>query len=166
MSEAQKPSKKAFANIPASKEFAGEAHLAQFNYARLRHPIMDDRSAGFRAGSGILRRVVERAPGFVWAWDGGIGGVPTPPVWGDPLISVNMSVWQGPDPLRHFVYNTLHKRWLTRRGNWFVPVAEPFFVLWWVAPGHRPTLDEGLDRLLRLARDGAGPEVFAWEALT
>lgn len=136
--------------------------LAQFNYARLRHPLADDRSKGFRDGSAVLTRLAQRSAGFVWALDIGAGGVPEPPVWNDPLISVNMSVWRDFPSLEFFVYNTLHKSWVKRSPQWFEVLDQPYLVMWWVAEGHRPTLEEGLDRLAMLRAQGEGERAFGW----
>ena len=136
--------------------------LAQFNYARLLHPLEDERSKGFRDGSTVLTKVAERSAGFVWALDIGPGGVPDPPIWGDPLISVNMSVWRDLPSLEFFAYNTLHKSWISRRGQWFEHLDVPYLVMWWVPPGHQPTIDEGLDRLAMLRAEGESERAFGW----
>lgn len=131
-------------------------HLAQFNYARLRHPVDDPKSRGFLDGSRILGDIANRSPGFVWAWnEDSTGGVPHVPVWGDPLISCNMSVWEDRESLEHFVFNTLHKSWIKRRREWFLEVPGQYLVLWEVPRGFRPTLDEGIDRLV-MAGNGWG----------
>ena len=63
-----------------------------------------------------------------------------------------MSVWESRESLEHFLFRTLHKSWISRRHEWFEPVEGAFLVLWDVPEGHRPTLDEGLDRLMTEGR--------------
>lgn len=137
-------------------------HLAQFNYARLRHPVDDPRTKGFVDGSDVLMRVAQRSAGFIWALDSGRGGVPDPPVWGDPLISVNLTVWRDPESLEFYVHKTLHKSWLKRRDEWFEPVPEPYLVMWWIEAGHIPSIEEGLDRLALLRAEGESERAFSW----
>ena len=62
----------------------------------------------------------------------------------DPTFLVNMSVWETPEQLEHFVWNTVHKRIYEKKGNWFEPMATPHFVMWWVPAGHIPTPRGGL----------------------
>ena len=44
--------------------------------------------------------------------------------------------------------------------EWFERMGEAFLVCWWVPAGHRPTVDEALDRLDRLRRDGVTDDGF------
>jgi hypothetical protein len=39
------------------------------------------------------------------------------------------------------------------------------FVMWWVAPGHRPSLEEGLARLDHLRAKGDSDHAFGWSYL-
>lgn len=39
------------------------------------------------------------------------------------------------------------------------------FVMWWVPEGHRPSLDEALERLAHLERDGDSDHAFGWRWL-
>jgi hypothetical protein len=41
-------------------------HLAQFNVARLRHPLDDPRSAEFKDNLELVNGAAKRMPGFVW----------------------------------------------------------------------------------------------------
>jgi hypothetical protein len=36
-------------------------------------------------------------------------------------------------------------------------------VMWWVPDGHRPTLDEALERLEHLKQNGASEHAFGWD---
>ena len=67
-----------------------------------------------------------------------------------------MSVWETPEQLEHFVWNTVHKRIYQKKGNWFEPMATPHFVMWWIPAGHMPTPEEALARLDHLTQ--ARPE--------
>ena len=39
-------------------------------------------------------------------------------------------------------------------------MAEAILVCWWVPAGHAPSVDEALDRLARLRRDGVSDDAF------
>jgi hypothetical protein len=42
---------------------------------------------------------------------------------------------------------------MERRADWFVPMDEATFALWWVPASHIPSLDEGRQRLMLLRRE-------------
>ena len=71
----------------------------------------------------------------------------------DDLVLVNLAVWESLESLRAFVYSSAHVEVLSQRREWFERMASAYMVLWWVEPGHIPTVAEALDRLERL-RDG------------
>ena len=138
--------------------------IAQFNFARLKHPINDDRSKGFRDGTPVINMIARRSAGFVWVFEStGPAGTMVQPVWNDPLITINISVWKSLHTLETFVYTTLHKSYLKRANTWFEASEGPNMVLWWVAKDHRPTVDEAKDRLAMLKSDGASERAFDWE---
>lgn len=69
---------------------------------------------------------------------------PDEDVYGDPLMTVNLSVWQSVEHLKNYVYRGFHRDVFRRRKEWF---TESGVVLWWVKIGERPTLQEGKRRL-------------------
>jgi hypothetical protein len=139
-------------------------HIAQFNFARLLRPIDDDANKGFRDGSEVINRLAARSAGVVWVFEStGPNGTMDQPIWNDPLISINMSVWKNLSTLEYFVYNTLHKSFLQRSENWFASGSGPNMVLWWVPQDHIPTIDEAMDRLSMLKSDGSSERAFGWE---
>lgn len=138
-------------------------YLAQFNYARLRHPADHAGTKGFIDGTPVIMKLAERSAGFIWSFETGPGGTMDPPVWGDPLISVNMTVWRNFPNFEFFVYNTLHNAFMKRRQTWFEDETAPYLVMWWVPEGHRPSLDEGLDRLAMLRAEGDSARAFGWD---
>lgn len=133
--------------------------LAQLNVARLLAPIDSPRLAEFVAQLDEINALAEASPGFVWRFTGDArdGGASVP---GDPRMIFSLSVWRDPESLHQFVYRSLHARPMAGRRAWFERPAGPNLVLWWVPEGHRPDLAEALERLARLARDGAGAEAF------
>lgn len=141
-------------------------HLAQFNIGRMAFELDDPRMDGFRRGIDMLNRIAERSEGFVWKYETAFGGVVPDAVDGDPRVLVNLTVWDSIESLRFYVWNTLHRHFVTRRAEWFAPLDTAHFVMWWVPEGHLPDLAEALDRLERLRREGESEEAFGWDRLT
>jgi hypothetical protein len=142
------------------------AHLAQLNVGYARYPTDDPRMAEFMGALDAVNSLAERSPGFVWrlkdeASNNATNILLTP----DPSFIVNLSVWETPEQLEHFVWNTVHKRFYQKKGNWFDPMATPHFVMWWIPAGHIPTPQEALARLDRLTRHGPSDQAFGWESL-
>jgi hypothetical protein len=141
-------------------------HVAQLNVGHIRYPTDDPRMAGFMGALDAVNALAERSPGFVWRFkDDGSNNATSILVTADPTFLVNMSVWETPEQLEHFVWNTVHKRIYQKKGSWFEPMQTPHFVMWWVPVGHVPTPQEALSRLGRLTRHGPSAHAFGWESL-
>lgn len=140
-------------------------HLAQLNVGRIRFPTDDPRMAEFMGALDAVNALAERSPGFVWRLKDDSNNATKIKVSADPHFLVNMSVWETPEHLEHFVWNTVHKRIYQKKGNWFEPMRTPHFVMWWVPLGHLPTPREALERLDHLTKQGASDHAFGWESL-
>ncbi|WP_344921182.1 DUF3291 domain-containing protein [Streptosporangium oxazolinicum] len=138
-------------------------HLAQLNIAHMRAPKDSPELASFMAGLDPLNRLAEADPGFVWRLKGGDGPDDTVEhEYGDHLL-INFSVWRSRDALWDYVYRSGHLAFLQRRREWFLRVAEPYSVMWWIPEGHEPTLAEGMERLERLKAEGPTPGAFTFK---
>ncbi|MBP2703692.1 DUF3291 domain-containing protein [Microbispora sp. RL4-1S] len=138
-------------------------HLAQLNVAHLLAPIDSETLAGFVALLEPVNAVSDTSPGFVWRLKG--GELPTDTVqhdYGDHLVT-NLSVWESREALWNFVYRSVHLDVLRRRREWFLRVAEPYSVMWWVPEGHEPPLEEAMARLDLLRAEGPGPHAFTFK---
>ena len=141
-----------------------QRHLAQFNIAVPRWPLDDPRMADFTDNIKRINGLAERSPGYLWRLEDETG--PDAPHFPDhPDMTLTLSVWRDLESLRHFTWQTLHKRFRQRRAEWFLPWDGPYLALWWVAEGHRPNGAEALAMLDRLAREGPSETVFGTEAL-
>ena len=141
-------------------------HLAQLNIGRLRYEIDDPRMAAFVDNLAMVNGLAERTPGFVWRYQDTSGNsIDTRPFAGDPRMAINLSVWESVEALERFVWQTLHKRFYGRRTEWFEHLERPYFVMWWVAAGHRPTVQEAVERLEHLRLHGSSDHAFGWESL-
>jgi hypothetical protein len=141
-------------------------HLAQINIARTRFDIDDPRFEPFIDLLAPVNAVAERMPGFVWrltdeTGDGAVGV----PGFDDPRIIINMSVWTDEEALFAFAYKTAHTKVMSRRAEWFEPLARTHLALWWIPAGHIPDVAEGRARLERIDRDGPTPSAFGFADL-
>ena len=138
-------------------------HLAQLNVGRLRGPLDSPAVAGFVALLEPVNALADAAPGFVWRLtdDGGQDATGLRLGGADDVL-VNMSVWESREALWNFTYKSAHMDVLRRRREWFLRMAEPFMVMWWVPAGHVPMLEEARERLERLRAAGPGPEAFTF----
>ena len=131
-------------------------HLAQYNTATLRRPLEHPESATYVALLDEVNALAEASPGFVWR-HGIDSRDSSTSVYDDPLILVNMSVWESPAHLRDYAYKGFHRDVFRRRHEWF---AGSGAVMWWVPAGTLPTLAEGGQRLEFLRRHGPTPFGF------
>ena len=135
-------------------------HLAQINTARLRAPLEDPSMIDFAEGISLMNALADRSPGFVWrlADESGDDTVASP---ADPRRIYTLSVWESPEHLRAYAYQSQHLDYLRRRRDWFHPHGhQAALVLWWIPAGKIPTLRQGISRLGRLQADGPTPEAF------
>lgn len=138
-------------------------HLAQINIARMREPLTDPLMAGFVAGLEPVNALADGSPGFVWRLrDEHETHATGEALFGDRMLLINLSVWESTETLRHFVYHTLHQRFLKKRRDWFERLAEAWSVLWWVPAGHLPSLEEARERLDHLRAHGETPHAFSF----
>jgi hypothetical protein len=140
-------------------------HLAQFNIARIRYPLNDPRMAEFADNVNLVNGLADQIEGFVWRLQDETGHAMHMRVYGDPRILPNLSVWENVQALERFVWKTLHRRFYLRRQEWFVPIDGPPLVMWWIPAGHRPNLEEGVERLDELKAHGPSARAFGWEGL-
>lgn len=139
--------------------------VAELNIGRIRHDVDDPRMAGFVDNLDRINALAERSPGFVWRYQDASGAAIETIRDDDPRELLNMSVWETAEDLERYVFGTLHARFYAKRFEWFEPPTGPHFVMWRVAEGHRPSIDEALARLGDLTRNGPTEDVFGWRAL-
>ncbi len=78
----------------------------------------------------------------------------------DPLMIINLSVWESPEQLQDFVYRSAHTPILRRRREWFEKMDEAYLVCWWVPAGTVPTVADAVARLERLRAEGVSDDAF------
>ena len=139
-------------------------HLAQFNIARIRYPLDDPRMREFVENVDRVNGLADKIEGFVWRLKDASGHAMNMRVYDDPAILPNLTVWESVEALERFVWQTLHRRFLSRREEWFVPV-ETTLVLWWIPAGHHPDMAEGVTRLDHLIAHGPSDHAFGWRQM-
>jgi hypothetical protein len=138
--------------------------LAQLNVGRLLAPLESETLAGFVSALEPINALADNHPGFVWRLQTDAGDATSIRPTEDDMFLINMSVWSSLETLRAFVYTTAHVQVLRQRRAWFEQSATSHMVLWWVPAGHIPTIDEAIERLDRLRRDGPTPAAFTFRA--
>lgn len=140
-------------------------HIAELNIGRLVAPVDDPRVAEFMGALDRINGLGKRMPGFVWMAEGsgepGTGNTENH-IGDDPQFVANLTVWEDVESLEHFVFNTVHKKFYDRREDWFELMQDQHFVMWYVEPGHKPTLDEALERLAYKRKHGDSDQAFGW----
>jgi hypothetical protein len=141
-------------------------HLAQLNIGRLLYELDDPRMAGFTNNLALINGLAERTPGFVWRYIDDSGNSTSTRPYTDPRIAINLTLWESVAALERFVYQTIHKRFYGRRAEWFEHFEGPYFVMWWVPVGHRPSVQEAVERLEHLKQHGPSDQAFGWESVS
>ncbi|CAD5110038.1 DUF3291 domain-containing protein [Zestomonas carbonaria] len=137
-------------------------HLAQINIARTREPLDHPLLKDFVDQLDAVNALAERSPGFVWRLQTEEGDATSIQAFDDPLIIVNMSVWESFEALKTFVYSGEHLRVLRNRGAWMDKLSTPALALWWIPAGEIPTLESAKAALHLLERQGPSPEAFTF----
>jgi hypothetical protein len=138
-------------------------HFAELNIARLLHPLDHTENAEFVAVLDAVNAIAEVSGGFVWRLkddDGRSASYVT--VYDDPQLIVNLSVWDSPEALRHFVYRSGHSSYLRRRKEWFGDAIGEQMVCWWIPAGEVPDVHDAARRLQRLQAHGPSADGFAF----
>ncbi len=140
--------------------------VAEFNRGLLRYGWDDPRSSGFVSGLDRVNRIAERSEGFIWRcpneWMERAQRDPKGPLGGDPRLACTLSVWRDVETLEAFVFETVHRVFFERREEWFDPGQGLRMVLWDVADGHRPSVQEAVERFDRLVDEGASDHAYDW----
>jgi len=142
-----------------------QTHVAQLNIGRFRHPTDDPRVAGFMDNLDRVNAIAERSEGFVWRLKDESNNATAIRPFPDPMLAVNLSVWESVEALEKFVWNTVHSRIYNAKATWFEKLATPHLVMWFVPAGHVPSLEEAKARLEHLGQFGDSDQAFGWSHL-
>ncbi len=139
-------------------------HLAELNIARAKAELDDPLMKDFNDNLDPINALAEASPGFVWRLKDEQGNATSIQLFDDPLVIVNLSVWQDLASLRQFMFKTHHLDFLKRKAEWFQAADQSTYVLWWVPEGHIPSTDEAIQRLEHLRTHGESPHAFSFRS--
>ena len=134
------------------------------NIATALYPHDDDRMSRFFQQLDDVNALADNSPGFVWRLQSDSGNATDIQVGDDPLLLVNMSVWQSVEALFDFAYKSAHRDVVADRRQWFAQPDGAYQVLWWVPAGHNPTVDEGMSKLEMLRAKGPTQVAFTFKS--
>ncbi len=142
-------------------------HFAELNIATLLAPLDHADNTEFVADLEAVNQIAEVSDGFVWRLKDDDGrSASYVPVYDDPRMIVNLTVWETPDSLRHFTYRSGHGAYFRRRSEWFEPSNEINMVCWWIPAGTIPTVEDAVRRLDHLRAYGPSQEGFLFTNIT
>jgi hypothetical protein len=128
-------------------------HLAQMNLLHALGNPDSPEMAEFYAQIPAINALAEASPGFVWRMKDEAG---------DPLLLVNLSVWESVEALKEFAYRSTHVDVFRNRERWFHKPTQPHQVLWWIPAGHHPNFAEAQAKLDLLRASGPTPVAFTF----
>ena len=137
-------------------------HIAQLNIGRFRFATDDPRMAGFMDNLDRINALAERSEGFVWRLKDDSNNATAFRPFPDPDMAVNLSVWESAEALEKFVWSTVHARFYNAKTSWFDKLGEAHLVMWTIAAGHIPDLEEAKARLEHLRAHGPTPTAFTF----
>lgn len=139
--------------------------LAQVNIARSVAPLDSAQLTEFVANLEPINALADQSPGFIWRLKTENGDVTEIQAFDNPLIIVNLSVWESVDALKNFTYSSAHVSIMKRRREWFTKFEASYMALWWIEEGYFPTVLEARQRLESLDQQGPTPFAFTFKNL-
>ncbi len=139
-------------------------HIAQLNIAQAKAPLDTPVMKDFVDNLEPVNAMAESSEGFIWRLKDEEGDATKIPIFNDPSLLVNMSVWASVESLKHFIFKTHHLTFLQRKGEWFEKMPMANQVLWWIQEDHIPTVAEAEQRLIYLRENGESPYAFSFRS--
>ena len=135
--------------------------LAQINVARMigvniEDPIMK----AFVDSIDEVNNLAESSPGFIWRLKDESNNASSFNPFNDEQIIINISVWEDISSLENFTYKTFHTNFIRRRKEWFTKYGKAYYALWWIEKGKYPTIEESIEKLTYLQKNGATENAF------
>src|SRR5262249_5929806 len=97
-----------------------------------------------------VNAIAESSPGFIWRLKDDSNNATAIRPFDDPMMAINMSVWESVDDLAAFAYRQMdHRSIMRRRKEWFEE-TKVYMVLWWIPAGALPTLEDAKAKLAHL----------------
>jgi hypothetical protein len=145
----------------AGKTKMNHYQLAQINVTRMKgidinDPVMKE----FAENLDPVNAAAEASEGFVWRLKDDSNNATGLNPYNDEQVIINLSVWESMEALEKFMYKTSHAEFLRRRKEWFGRFGKAHTAMWWIPAGQYPTVQEAVDKLDYLQKNGATEEAF------
>jgi hypothetical protein len=140
-----------------------EYAIAQINIGKMLAPIDSPVMAGFVANLDHINALAENSKGFIWRLKDENNDATSIKIFDDDMLIINMTVWQHPEALFEFVYQSMHVEILKRRKEWFEKMTESYWASWYIPEMHLPTVEEAIERLVYLRAHGETPFAFTFK---
>jgi hypothetical protein len=143
-------------------------HLAEFNFGTLKYDWDDPRVADFANNLDLVNGLAAKADGFIWRMsdeDMETAQTDLHGVFANPRTASTLSVWRDGDSLSAFVWKTIHKKFYDRKAEWYDADGNGNLVMWRVPQGHKPTVQEGMERFNHMISKGETDYAFGWSYL-
>ncbi len=136
--------------------FIAEINIAKMKGVDINDPIMKE----FVENLDSVNQIAEQSEGFVWRLKDENNNATSLNPYDDERIIINVSVWKSIETLENFMYRTFHSDFLKRRKEWFLAYGTAHTAMWWIPEGHIPTMQEAVDKLDLLQKNGPSPSAF------
>jgi len=139
-------------------------HLAQLNIAKTKYSLDEPEIKEFVDNLVPVNQLAESSDGFIWRLKDENDDATNIKAFSDPEIIVNMSVWTSTDALKNFMFRTHHRDFLRRKKEWFHNIPDDSYVLWWIPEGHIPSIEEAVEKLELIRKNGDSPGAFSFKS--
>ncbi|MCF0063749.1 DUF3291 domain-containing protein [Dyadobacter chenwenxiniae] len=138
--------------------------LAQINVAKMKGVnINDPMMKEFVDNLDAVNALAEMSEGFVWRLKEDNNNATDLDPYQDPTIITNISVWRDVSTLQQFTYRSFHSDFLKRRREWFSVYGKVYMAMWWVPSGEYPTMEQAMERVEYLAKNGPSQYAFSFK---
>lgn len=136
--------------------------IASYNLADMKYPRSDPRMNGFFDNVDRMNTLAEKSAGFVWRLiEERNDERRAAQVAGSTLTT--LSVWESPEHLGDYVFNTIHVQFYMRRHEWFEVIERQHFVLFPVTAPNWPSEAQAIERLEHFQEHGSTDFSFGWD---
>lgn len=136
--------------------------LAQINIAQAQDTMETETMQGFVERLEEINSLADTSLGFIWRLQSEEGDATGIQAFNDPLLLINISVWENIESLKNFVYKSLHVELIQDRDAWFNKMTKVHQALWWIPAGNIPTIEEGKQKLDYLQQHGPTKMAFTF----
>ena len=140
--------------------------LAQINIARMKGVNIDDPiMKEFVDNLDHINQIAEQSDGFIWRLKDEENNATAFNPYNDEQVIINISVWQDFETFRNFIFKSKHIEYMKRRKEWFQSFGKAYTCMWWITAGAYPTIEQGVQKLDDLQKNGSSSQVFDFKSI-